>query len=137
MPTPIIDSACINVPSFEIGKTMSMVTTGNFLLPKSYTFVSSYPRDSQLQCCISFTVLVTIILALFMSDNLRRSSFKFRFLFLAFSFINFNFSARLVPSSSKESSEESDMFPPHKHELRVFVPLLLPGQLLIVLISLW
>jgi hypothetical protein len=29
------------------------------------------------------------------------------------------------------------MFPPHKHELRVFVPLLLPGQLLIVLISLW
>jgi hypothetical protein len=129
------------MPSFDIGKTLSMVMTENLLLPTSHTLVSSYPRVNQLQCCISFTVLVTIILAFFLLDNLHRSTFKFRFLFWAFSFINFSFSARLVPSSSEESSEESsedsDMFPPHKHELRVFVPLLLPGPLCIVLISLW
>jgi hypothetical protein len=127
---------------FEIGKTLSLVTTENLLLPTSHTLVSAYPRGNQLQCCTLSTVSVTIILAFFLSDNLHRSTFKFHFLFSALLFINFNFSARFVPSSSEESSEESsedsDMFPPHKHELRVFVPLLLPGPpLLIVLISLW
>jgi hypothetical protein len=76
-------------------------------------------------------------LSFFLLDNLHRSTFNFRFLFWAFSFIHFNFSARLVPSSSEESPYDSDMFPPHEHELRVFVPRRPPCLLLIVLISLW
>jgi hypothetical protein len=129
------------MPGLRFGKTLSLVTTENLLLPTSHTLLSTYPRGNQLQCCTFSTVSVTIILAFFLSDNLHRSTFKFHFLFSAFPFINFNFSARFVPSSSEESSEESsdgsEMLPPHKHELRVFVPLLPPGPLLIVLISLW
>jgi hypothetical protein len=49
MPIKIIDSVCINMPSFEIGKTLSMVMPENLLLPTSHTLVSSYPRVNQLQ----------------------------------------------------------------------------------------